>query len=63
MTEFVVQAVDNCSPPFSLFTLLFGCFPLGSAEPSAVDNVETSKPVLKMFFCRSFTDATNEQIK
>lgn len=29
-----------------------------SAEQSAVDKVETSKPVLKMALCSSFTDST-----
>ncbi|XP_044070615.1 WD repeat-containing protein 27 isoform X7 [Siniperca chuatsi] len=32
----------------------------GVAEQSAVDNVETSKPVLKMALCSSFTDTSNE---
>ncbi|XP_044070610.1 WD repeat-containing protein 27 isoform X3 [Siniperca chuatsi] len=35
----------------------------GVAEQSAVDNVETSKPVLKMALCSSFTDTSNEHNK
>ncbi|KAM6922428.1 WD repeat-containing protein 27 [Lycodopsis pacificus] len=32
----------------------------GFAEQSAVDNVETSKPVLRMALCNSFTDTSSE---
>ncbi|XP_038593964.1 WD repeat-containing protein 27 [Micropterus salmoides] len=34
-----------------------------AAQQSAVDNVETSKPVLKMAFCSSCTDTSNEHEK
>ncbi|XP_023267499.1 WD repeat-containing protein 27-like [Seriola lalandi dorsalis] len=33
------------------------------ADQSAVDKVETEKPVFKMTFCSSLTDTNNEQIK
>ncbi|XP_054456736.1 WD repeat-containing protein 27 [Anoplopoma fimbria] len=35
----------------------------GFTEQSAVDEVETSKPVLRMALCKSFTDTSSEHIK
>lgn len=44
-------------------TQIFGYFLLGVTGKSAVDEVETSKPVLKMALCSSFNDTNKEQKK